>query len=65
MDVTFRLQYEDGRPFMLERYPGHTSAGLVAAKDAGAWSIVVFRNMVPFERPPAGPLEETMMGKRE
>jgi len=60
-DVTFRLQYPDGRPFMPGHYPGYSSAGIVAAKDEGTWSIIAFRNMVPFERPMAGPLERSMM----
>jgi uncharacterized protein (TIGR02246 family) len=27
-------------------------------KSAGTWEIIVFRNMIPFERPVAGPIEE-------
>lgn len=54
-DVTFRFVGEV-RPFGLER----SSCGLVCTKDNGAWSIAVFRNMVPFGRPTAGPLEKEM-----
>lgn len=61
-DVTFRLLHEDGRPFVLGKYPGYSTAGLVATKEGDAWSIAVFRNMVPFERPMAGPLERSLMG---
>lgn len=60
-DVTMRLRYEDGRPFMPGQYPGYSSAGLVVAKDGGRWSIIAFRNLVPFGRPAAGPLEEGAM----
>jgi uncharacterized protein (TIGR02246 family) len=59
-DVTMRVRYEDGRPFMPGQYPGYSSAGLVVAKDAGRWSIIAFRNLVPFGRPAAGPLERAM-----
>lgn len=37
--------------------PKYSSCGIVATKDAGAWSIAVFRNMIPFERPMAGQLD--------
>jgi uncharacterized protein (TIGR02246 family) len=36
---------------------------IVATKEDGAWSIAVFRNMVPFERPLAGPLENKLIAK--
>jgi uncharacterized protein (TIGR02246 family) len=52
-DVTFKMQSEGGGPFGLRQ----SQAGLVATKDNNVWSIVVFRNMVPFERPTAGPME--------
>jgi hypothetical protein len=61
VDVTMRLRYEDGRAFMPGRYPGYSSAELVVAKDGGRWSIIAFRNLVPFGRPAAGPLEEQAM----
>jgi uncharacterized protein (TIGR02246 family) len=38
-----------------------TSLGVVAAKDANGWSIVDFRNLMPFSRPLAGPLERQLM----
>jgi uncharacterized protein (TIGR02246 family) len=60
-DVTMRLRYADGRAFMPGQYPGYSSAGLVVAKDAGRWSIIAFRNLVPFGRPVAGPLEQQAM----
>jgi len=62
VEATLKLQTDDGRPFTLGRYPGYSSAGLVATKEGNTWSIAVFRNMIPFERPAAGPLEQTMMG---
>ncbi|HEX5230345.1 MAG TPA: SgcJ/EcaC family oxidoreductase [Bryobacteraceae bacterium] len=52
-DVTFRIQSDTDKPWL----PAYTSAGLVATKEHGAWSIAVFRNLVPFERPIAGPLD--------
>jgi uncharacterized protein (TIGR02246 family) len=55
VEVAFKL--EGGElPFGLRR----SSAGLVATKDGDSWSIVVFRNMVPFERPAAGPVERAL-----
>lgn len=40
-------------------FPGvpHTSCGIVALRSDGAWRIACFRNMVPFSRPVAGPIE--------
>jgi conserved hypothetical protein len=59
-DVTFRVRGRDGEPlFGVER----TSAGMVVANDGSAWSILVFRNMVPFDRPAAGPLETELLAK--
>lgn len=52
-DVTFRIQAATEILWL----PAYTSAGLVATKENGAWSIAVFRNLVPFERPSAGPLD--------
>ncbi len=54
-DVTFRF-VGDFQPFGLER----TSCGMVCTKENEAWSIAVFRNMVPFGRPAAGPLEREL-----
>jgi uncharacterized protein (TIGR02246 family) len=58
-DVTFRF-VGDVRPFDLEQ----TSCGLVCTKEDGGWSIVVFRNMIPFGRPAAGPMERELMTAR-
>jgi hypothetical protein len=52
--VKFTLRKEDGS---LAFGIPHTSAGMVATKDDGVWAIAVFRNMVPFARPVAGPLD--------
>ena len=43
-------------------FPGvvHTSCGITAVKNNGRWAIAVFRNMVPFARPVAGPVEHEM-----
>jgi uncharacterized protein (TIGR02246 family) len=54
LDVRFTLRKEDGS---LAFGIPCTSAGIVAAKDDGVWAIAVFRNMVPFARPAAGPLD--------
>jgi uncharacterized protein (TIGR02246 family) len=53
-NVRFSLR-KDGQSF----FPGvaHTSAGLVVTYNERTWSIAVFRNMVPFVRPAAGPVE--------
>lgn len=63
MDVTMRLAYADGRSFMPGQYPGYSSAGLVVAKDSGRWAVVAFRNLVPFGRPLAGPLEQSLVAR--
>ena len=55
-DVTLRL---DGGPHL----PGQSALGVVATKDEGVWSIAVFRKMIPFDRPVAGPLERELLGK--
>ena len=39
-------------------------AGLIAVRDGDAWSIAVFRNMIPFQRPLAGPMERSLAGER-
>ena len=53
-NVRFFLR-KDGQAF----FPGvtHTSAGVVVTRNEKTWSIAVFRNMVPFARPVAGPVE--------
>ena len=45
-------------------FPGvaHTSCGITAVKNDGKWYIAAFRNMVPFGRPMAGPVEAEMSG---
>src|SRR5690242_6815441 len=58
LDVDFLLQSPRPGPFHMLK----TTAGIVARKDDGAWWIVAFRNMVPFERPSAGPLEQSLAG---
>jgi uncharacterized protein (TIGR02246 family) len=61
VDVIFTLQKENGQPFELRG----SSCGMVVTKEGGNWSIAVFRNMIPFERPAAGPMErEIMAGSR-
>ena len=42
-------------------FPKYTSCGIIATKDAGVWSIAVFRNMVPFGRPTGGPLDRQLV----
>ena len=56
VDVTFRF-VGALRPFGLEG----SSCGLACTKEGGTWSIAVFRNMIPFSRPAAGPLEKEFM----
>src|SRR5690349_3974423 len=60
VEATFTLQMADGQPFTGPA--SRSKPGFVATKDAGGWSIVVFRNMVPFARPAAGPLERSLAG---
>ena len=59
-DVTFRLTLADGAPFMPGHYPGHSSAGVLAVREGDAWAIVSFRDMVPFGRLDAGPVEQAL-----
>ena len=54
VDVT--LRYAGEGPFGIPE----TSLGLVATKEQGTWSIALFRNLVPFARPMAGPLEREL-----
>ena len=59
-DGILNLQNSDGTPHtMTER----ALPAFIAVKEKGAWSIVIFRNMIPFERPPAGPLERSLGGR--
>lgn len=58
MDVTLTLRGADGQP--LAMLPGGSSAGLIATRDAATWAIAVFRNMIPFTRPAAGPVERSL-----
>ena len=55
-DVTFRLAPMSDKPWL----PPYSSCGLVAKKDNGSWSIALFRNLVPFGRPTAGPLDREL-----
>lgn len=57
VQVTFTLEYDNGKPFPMR--PG--LATLVATCDDGVWSIRMFHNMIPFERPAAGPLEKQIL----
>jgi uncharacterized protein (TIGR02246 family) len=68
VEATLSLQGPDGQPFTFgdpSRPPvPHTKAGYVATKDGDTWSIAVFRNMVPFARPAAGPVERALEAAR-
>ena len=57
LDVRFVLRKEDGSAVF--GIP-HTSAGVIAVEDSGVWAIAVFRNMVPFSWPAAGPVETSV-----
>jgi uncharacterized protein (TIGR02246 family) len=39
----------------------HSRPGCVATREAQGWRIAVFRNMIPFGRAAAGPVEERLM----
>lgn len=56
VDVTFTLQAQGKGPLPFTK----SSAGLVVTKEGDSRSIVNFRNMIPFERPAAGPLERAL-----
>jgi uncharacterized protein (TIGR02246 family) len=59
-DAVLELQNSDGTPHdMLSR----ALPAFIAVKEGESWSIVVFRNMIPFERPPAGPLERSLSSR--
>jgi uncharacterized protein (TIGR02246 family) len=67
VEATLSLQRADGQPFSLgdSRVPmPSTKASYVATKEGDAWSIAVFRNMVPFARPAAGPVERELEAAR-
>jgi len=53
-DVTFRIKPTPDKPWI----PKYSSCGVVATREDGRWTIAVFRNMVPFDRPVAGPLDK-------
>ena len=58
VNVKFFLR-KNGHSF----FPGvsHTSCGILALRTDGAWQLAAFRNMVPFERPVAGPVERELL----
>jgi uncharacterized protein (TIGR02246 family) len=53
-DVTFRIDPMAEKPWL----PPYSSCGIVVTKENGSWLIAVFRNLVPFGRPVAGPLDQ-------
>jgi uncharacterized protein (TIGR02246 family) len=55
-DITFRIAAVSDKPWL----PPYSSCGLVATKERGVWSIALFRNLVPFGRPVAGPLDQEL-----
>jgi uncharacterized protein (TIGR02246 family) len=59
VDVTLTLRTADGQPFAMLP-AGQSSAGLVATRESGTWTIAVFRNMIPFARPAAGAVERSL-----
>lgn len=56
VDATFHL-IPAGQTWL----PKYTSCGIVATNETGVWTIAVFRNMVPFDRPMAGPLDRELL----
>jgi hypothetical protein len=56
-DVTFRITPMPDKPWL----PPYSSCGLVATEERGTWSIALFRNLVPYGRPTAGPLDRELM----
>lgn len=56
-DVTFRIEPMADKPWL----PPYSSCGIVATKENGVWAIAVFRNLVPFGRPVAGPLDKEVL----
>jgi uncharacterized protein (TIGR02246 family) len=59
VDLTLTMRGADGQPVAMLP-AGQSSAGLVATRDAGTWAIAVLRNMIPFVRPAAGPVERSL-----
>ena len=59
LDATLTLTHSDGRLFEMGS-AGHSKAEVVATKEQDRWSIAVFRNMIPFVRPLAGPVERSI-----
>ena len=57
VDVSFRIAPVPDKPWL----PPYSSCGLVATKECGDWSIALFRNLVPYGRPVAGPLDRELM----
>lgn len=57
-DVTFRIAPMADKPWL----PPYSCCGLVATKEHGSWSIALFRNLVPYGRPAAGPLDRELVG---
>jgi uncharacterized protein (TIGR02246 family) len=68
VEATLSLQRADGQPFgfgdSLRGPMPSTKAGYVATKEGDTWSIALFRNMVPFARPAAGPVERELEAAR-
>ena len=51
--VRLTLRYDNGEAFPMRP----ALASMVVTRENGTWMIRSFHNMIPFERPPAGPLE--------
>jgi uncharacterized protein (TIGR02246 family) len=58
VDVT--MTFIENAPFGLTQ----SRLGCVLTREADGWKIAVFRNMIPYSRPPAGPVEEGLDGTR-
>lgn len=54
VDADLTLQTEHGT------LAGTSNASMVAVREGDTWSIVVFHNMIPFQRPTAGPIEHAL-----
>jgi uncharacterized protein (TIGR02246 family) len=59
-DGVLNLQNSDGTPHNITE---RALPAFIATKENGVWSILIFRNMIPFDRPAAGPLERSL-GRR-
>lgn len=57
VDVDLMLQDEQGATHA-------SNANVVATREGDTWSIVCFHNMVPFQRPAAGPTEQALAAQR-